>query len=168
MPELGPGPRAWVLSLPELDQKLAACLGRSALPSAVHQPIRALVFLWHDHLDSSHRISQDLHGQDGSFLHGIMHRREPDYGNAKYWFQRVGRHDCFPQLASKATALLGSKAQEALRKELAPGGDWDPFAFIDACEKAADRPGNPQSQLLREIQAAESQILLEKFGRSAA
>ena len=166
LPELGPGPRSAVLPLPELGQKIADCLRDSALPLTAHEPIRALVFLWHDHLDCSHRISQDLAGPDGSYLHGIMHRREPDYGNAKYWFQRVGRHICFPELASKAAALLQSQNGEFLSRELLSGGQWDPFAFIDACEKSAGKgESNSEAELLRCIQAMELELLLEHFCR---
>ena len=36
-----------------------------------------------DFLDESHSISQENHNPTGSFWHGILHRREPDYENAK-------------------------------------------------------------------------------------
>jgi hypothetical protein len=162
LPELGPGPRDSVLPLPELTQKITDCLEGSALPSTAHEPIRALVLLWHDHLDSSHRISQDLTGPDGSYLHGIIHRREPDYGNAKYWFHRVGRHVCFMELASQAAALLQSRNEGLL--ELISGDLWDPFAFIDACEKHAGKgESDAEAKLLRRLQAIEFELLLEHF-----
>lgn len=167
LPEIGPGPRASVLPLDDLTQKLDDCLARSALAAPAQQGIRALVLLWHDHLDASHSIAQDLPGGDGSLLHGVMHRREPDYGNAKYWFHRVGNHDCFPELARKAAALLQSKNETTLRHELVAGAQWDPFAFIDACEKAASRPGSvPRTDLLRAIQGIELELLLEHFCQS--
>ena len=52
----------------------------------------AAVWLLHDELDQSHRISQDVDTPTGSFWHGIMHRREGDFSNSKYWFARIGRH----------------------------------------------------------------------------
>src|SRR6266850_2535497 len=85
-PELGPGPRPGVESESQLNGKLKAFFIAAEIPVPKQQLLRALVLLWHDHLDSAHTISQDIHNSDGSFVHAIMHRREPDYGNSKYWF----------------------------------------------------------------------------------
>jgi len=164
LPDLGPGPRASVLPLDTLNAKLNEFFGSAKVPPAMHQPIRAAVLLWHDQLDASHRIAQDLPGADGSYLHAIMHRREPDYGNAKYWFHRVGKHPCFPKLAVRAASILKSEEHAALRAELMPKGEWDPFSFVDVCEQMAGRSASSvQIQLLREIQAAEFELLLDRF-----
>ena len=50
------------------------------------------LWLRNDFLDESHQISQSIETATGSYWHGIMHRREPDFSNAKYWFRRVGSH----------------------------------------------------------------------------
>src|SRR4029079_6033740 len=57
-------------------------------------PRACLAGLWlvYDFLDESHRISQDIDTSTGSFWHGVMHRREGDFSNGKYWFRRVGSH----------------------------------------------------------------------------
>ena len=116
---------------------------------------KAAALLWHDHLDESHTVSQNIGSIDGSFLHAMMHRREPDYPNAKYWFSRVGDHPCFPALASDVTEYLDAAGDEALAKCLAPGGHWDPFAFVDAVG-AAVRYGNPSEiGLLQHLQRIE-------------
>src|SRR5262249_24939293 len=101
LPPLGPGPRAGVRAQAELDRELAAMPQLAALPAERRELVRALVLLWHDHLEAAHTISQGIETADGAFVHGIMHRREPDYGNAKYWFRRVGRHPVFPSLAGR-------------------------------------------------------------------
>jgi len=48
--------------------------------------------------DESHEIVQNVHSHEGSFWHAILHRQEPDSGNAAYWFRRVGAHKIFRDL----------------------------------------------------------------------
>jgi hypothetical protein len=158
-PELGPGPRAGVLSVADIDQELEALWEKSSLSPKAQELVRATIYLWHDHLDASHSIAQGIETPDGSLVHGIMHRREPDYGNARYWFHRVGEHVCFPTLAERAASITSSVSP--LQKELLHSGKWDAFAFIDECEHAAKNPSH--ANLLREVQAAESRLLLEHF-----
>ena len=132
LPALGPEQRASAKPIAELGQAVDA-LG---LSPSVAILARSAALLWHDHLDASHDVSQDLPSADGSFLHGIMPRREPDYPNAKYWFRRAGDHPCYPALAGQVAAYLGVTGNEALAKRLVPGGQWDPFAFVDVVESA--------------------------------
>src|SRR6185295_3279275 len=60
---------------------------RSAL-EAMNAPATCRAGLWllQDFLDESHAISQDIDTREGSFWHAIMHRREPDASNSKYWW----------------------------------------------------------------------------------
>ena len=159
LPGLGPEVRSSAQTSAALGQAVDALgLGGAAAGLA-----KAAALLWHDHLDESHTVSQDIGSTDGSFLHGIMHRREPDYSNAKYWFHRVGDHPCFPALASAATDYLDAAGDEALTKRLAPGGHWDPFAFVDAVE-AAVHYGNPgEIESLQHVQRIEFETFAQSF-----
>jgi hypothetical protein len=151
-PPLGPERRPGTKSVADIERLLDA-----SAPLA-----RATVLLWHDHLDEAHQIVQDIDNADGSYLHAIMHRREPDYGNAKYWFRRVGQHPCFKPLADEAGKILAGET--TLLGRLIPRGEWDAFAFVDACEQAAKaKLTRDQSELLRQIQAVELRLLLERF-----
>ena len=161
--ELGPGPRSGVQSESELSLTLDSLLGETKLPPGRQQLIRSLVLLWHDHLDASHTISQGIETADGSFLHAIMHRREPDASNSKYWWRRVGHHPAFPEIARRVAGLLvdSRRREEAdLATRLVPGGKWNASAFVDACDAAKDKA---VIQTLREIQRIESKVLLEFF-----
>lgn len=92
------------------------------------------LWLYFDFLDESHAISQELHTPEGSYWHALMHRREQDFGNSKYWFHRVGRHAVFPILARSAAALV--QAETALppaARFLTTSSTWNPSAFVDLC-----------------------------------
>ena len=115
------------------------------------------LWLLHNFLDESHKLSQDIETPTGSYWHGLMHRREPDYGNAKYWFRRVGEPPLFPQLRAAGLELLGDeKGLDHYRKPLESGKTWDPFRMVDWCESANDER---DVAFLRALQAIEIQGL---------
>jgi hypothetical protein len=59
-------------------------------PIAAHPELVAGLWLYVDDLHRSHEVSQGIYTPVGSVWHGIMHRREGDYWNSKYWFQKAG------------------------------------------------------------------------------
>ena len=113
------------------------------------------VWLLYDHLDESHRISQHIDNASGSFWHGIMHRREGDFANAKYWFRSVGHHAIYDALAAEAEQL----ATEHEVAGLLPTADWDAAAFVDACQQAVQR-GNAAA-FCRAVQQREWELLFD-------
>jgi hypothetical protein len=128
-----------------------------------------LAGLWlvHGDGDRSHRYSQTIEDEgrhrSGNFWHGIMHRQEPDYGNAKYWFRRVESHPIFPELARRADRLFhgeSSTAAQSWRTKLGLPNRWDPLAFVDFCEVAATDCSSPLADLARHLQFVEMQLLL--------
>ena len=162
-PDLGPGPRAGTIALAELNHQLDAASSAAWPTQSSANLLRAAILLWHDHHDAAHEIVQDLSSPDGNYLHAILHRREPDYFNAKYWFRRVGQHPCHAELASRAAIILDASSDSMLKKKLLPRGGWDALAFVDACEISAS-PRVPWHDMLRQIQQAEFEILLATLG----
>ena len=65
---------------------------------ASNENLQAGLWLYVDELDRSHTISQGIHDSTGSFWHGIMHRREGDFGNSHYWFNKVGHHPAMDEI----------------------------------------------------------------------
>ena len=133
------------------------------------QPIRdqsmaeaclSAVWLYHNYLDQSHTLSQSITSATGSYWHGIMHRREPDAPNAKYWFRRVGHHPVFEEMAPLAAGLAGSAQVEKSAAFLQDETKWDPYAFIDLCD-AAMHGRSSLAELCRQIQLLEWQLLFD-------
>jgi hypothetical protein len=149
LPELGPGKpnetvRAALAAL-RIDSIFTVIRNREAAMGCLSG-----LWLYHDFLDESHKISQDLGGWIGSYWHGIMHRREPDPDNAKYWFRRVLDNPVFESLAGDAIEL-----------GLALKGEWDPFAFVDRCERERGT-GSEGEMACRRVQLREMQLLFER------
>ena len=67
----------------------------------------AAIWLLHDFLDESHEISQRIDTPEGSFWHAIMHRREGDFSNAKYWYRHVGDHPVFRRAQNTIASRMG-------------------------------------------------------------
>jgi hypothetical protein len=164
IPELGPKPRPDALDHDTLTKKLADVFKHSNISTPAQELIRALLLLWHDQLDAAHHVAQAIENADGSFIHGIVHRREPDYSNAGYWFRRVGGHECFPEIAARAKKLLDMESNPAWSAKLLAHGEWEPLAFIQLCASVEEKPSDdPQVLLLRKIQAIETEVLLDHF-----
>jgi hypothetical protein len=128
------------------------------------QPLKSALLLWNDNLTRAHEIAQEITTPTGSYLHGVMHRREPDYGNSKYWFQKVGDHPNFPSLRSSALELLAGPFRElaALRKAVDSSKTWDAFRMVDWCEEAERRAADdPVVRFLRALQAREIELLAD-------
>lgn len=157
--ELGPGrPNEAVrpqLQAFRLDQAFA---GRELKDHDMAAACWAGLWLYHDFLDESHRISQTIKSATGSYWHGLMHRREPDYNNAKYWFARVGMHPIFKFLHAEAVYLARTASPHPSTEFLREQSVWDPMAYIDLC--AACITGQSPAELLcRRIQQKEWELL---------
>jgi hypothetical protein len=95
-------------------------------------------------LNRSHEVSQNLETVEGSYWHGIMHRREGDFWNAKYWFRKVGPHPVFEQLAqhlSLANSTLPIQDLSSSTKVAA--------ALVDSCERALSSQPEQVNELQR-------------------
>ncbi|MGF1448299.1 MAG: hypothetical protein ACFB20_02655 [Opitutales bacterium] len=118
------------------------------------------IYLLHDHLDTSHTLSQSISGPTGSFWHGIMHRREPDYPNGKYWFARVGEHPIYDDLQSEACRLSEENPGTVKGLFICNQDHWNPDAFIDFVE-AVSGQGGPDEALALAIQQREWELLFD-------
>lgn len=81
-------------------------------PSPLSLPLQALWWDAKGDWDRAHTCAQDDGGPDGAAVHAYLHRKEPDPGNARYWYTRAGR--------PPATGSL-DREWDALVAELLPG-----------------------------------------------
>ncbi|MCZ2341584.1 MAG: hypothetical protein LC104_07275 [Bacteroidales bacterium] len=104
------------------------------------------LWLYFDYLEESHSLSQSLSTPEGSFWHAIMHRREPDAWNSKYWFRLVGDHPVFGQLREQ-TPTLGYVFTDAL-------------AFVDFVEQVRGT-GSAEEETAKTVQRLEWGLLFD-------
>jgi hypothetical protein len=139
----GKSPMALVRNSGASNQARSAIAGLSMPETA-----RAGLYLYAGCWDEAHETAQAIENPDGSYWHAIVHRQEPDAGNSSYWFRRVGRHPIFAALASRASEIDDTLA-----------GSWDPFAFVDYCERAGRQPSGDLERRALAIQQAEWELL---------
>lgn len=163
-----------------LAEQLAALdpdrmFGEGARIAGPHDAMAALsgLLLWNDALAASHTVSQGIETGNGSYWHGIMHRREPDWSNGKHWFRQVGRHPIFPALHVAALDALraaghGFRWATETAGLMESRGEWDPNAFIDWCQACEQEVLSPPSRaILEQIQNREIELLLDHCLRGA-
>ena len=146
--------------------------GASLKNTTFGEAIKSGLLLWNDALDESHNISQGLGDQTGSYWHGIMHRREPDYPNSKYWFGRVGTHPIFPALRERTLELFQetsnpSEALVEIGRTIEAQDAWDAYQFIDWCQAAEGDANSDVTRFLQQVQAEEIKLLLAYSYRNA-
>lgn len=125
----------------------------------------AALWLYQDELDRAHALGQEVETPEGNYWHGIMHRREGDFTNAKYWFRRVDEHPIHEMLAREAKVLARDVA-DPRGAPLRIQNAWDPFAFVDLCAIAVQE-GGEIAEACRRIQQREWELLFDYCFRKA-
>lgn len=113
--------------------------------------VLAGLWIYFADFEGAHRVAQDDTSRQGSYWHGILHRMEPDAGNAAYWFRRAGEHAIHAELAREARAIWAESP--------AP---WDAEQFVRFCEESR-RCGDEDGA--RAVQLLEWQLLFDFCAR---
>lgn len=161
LPELGSG-QPDLARLADLERRIPEALraSRKIVNEEMARAGMAGLWLHFDFLDTSHRISQEIGAVEGSYWHGVMHRREGDFGNASYWFRRAGELPFFAALGQEAAQMLASKGKHPELARLTRGDSWDPYRFVDICKACIN--GIPAiEEPCRQLQLLEWQHLFQ-------
>jgi hypothetical protein len=150
---------------------------QAASPVAAYAMLAGL-WLWHDGLDECHHIVQkspgDLHRAFSgdlqmmtstlAFWHAIMHRREGDFSNSKYWYARAAGHPVLQILASQAGSVVNqAPADKSLLRLVASG--WNPNAFVDLVESLHTDQADARHSPAVRLQQLEWKVLFEFCAR---
>lgn len=142
----------------------------------------AAMWLWHDALDECHqivqkspadldpihpRINQREMTETLSFWHAIMHRREGDFSNSKYWYARCASHPLRRSMASYANDVLHPLPADKSLLRLVRDG-WDPNAFVDLVEQVHNQPSDLRHGAAVALQKIEWRLLFDYCTRFAA
>ncbi len=111
-----------------------------------------------DAIPEAHVVFQEAKGDHGSYWHGMVHRREGDFDNARYWFRRAGELPFFSELHRVASAHSAVMARQS---------NWDPYLFTGECEQARFGETEGLDQLAA-LQLAEFEVLFDYCWRKSA
>lgn len=145
-----------------LSEKEAGVAKSQSLPL-----LQAALYLCFDCFDEAHNIANDHEGTvAGNWIHAILHRREPDASNSKYWYARVNLPaKVFSTIGEEVLWLLKNTSDhelESLLKKMEKSKSWEPAAFVDLCDKYREKDSKSQPyRLLAVFQEIEWRTLAE-------
>lgn len=169
---------------PYLDRSTPEALfeGRGPVSTAASRLVLAGLYQQNDDLEASHTLCQEVDRECGlpeaSYWHGIVHRREPDFSNARGWFRKAEGLGALPEIHRAAGAFLqrvlqmpeyGESREVALQflRHLQSHGTWDPLYFLDLCEACTTGGSTEAQRLLEEAQEVEFTTLFDWTYRMA-
>jgi hypothetical protein len=128
--------------------------------------VLSALWLWHDYLDESHTISQRVEDPTGSFWHAIMHRREGDFGNSKYWYAKCRSHPMLESIAAQANPIIARADADKGLLRLTMSG-WNGPAFVDYVQSVHESPSDPRYPIAVALQQVEWRALFDHCVRQA-
>ncbi|MBW0000417.1 MAG: hypothetical protein JO015_15065 [Verrucomicrobia bacterium] len=102
--------------------------------------VRALLWYTAGNLNAAHEIVQPMSGPDGAYIHGMIHRVEGDFDNARYWFSRAAAHPASAEIYRHAVVNSQAIAAHPL---------WDPVYVTDLVEESGTGISEELATVLR-------------------
>ncbi|MBV8565812.1 MAG: hypothetical protein JO273_10190 [Methylobacteriaceae bacterium] len=87
-------------------EEFRASLGSQAPPAGLALALQTLWWEAKGDWDKAHECAMADDGRDGAWVHGYLHRKEGDRGNARYWYRLAGKPEPSEALAQEWAAIL--------------------------------------------------------------
>jgi hypothetical protein len=117
--------------------------------------IRSLLFFLAGGIEQAHRIVQELSTTDAAYIHGMIHRIDDDFDNARYWFRRAPMEAAAAEMYRRAAANSLTVASHSI---------WDPILLTDLVETSRTAGVTDE---LRAILTIEFEVLLQFLSDTA-
>lgn len=82
-------------------------------PAGLGKLLQALWYEAHGDWDRAHKLAQSQKGKAAAAVHAYLHRKEGDYSNADYWYERAGSVRPRGALEKEWEALVIALSNEA-------------------------------------------------------
>jgi len=129
----------------------ASLAGDSLLVPHAFDVIRGGLLYALDDLAGCHEFFQNTACDLVGYWQGMMHRREADFENARYWFRRSGALPFFDTLHHKAALISADVAKQL---------SWDPYLFTGNCEQQRFGGELSEPELVK-VQQAEFEVVFD-------
>lgn len=110
---------------------------------AVDELVKGILHLLNDDLMSAHRVAMSMEDENAKYLHALVHRREGDFSNARYWLKTLREQPVWSELKNQQP-------------------DWCPLKFLAWCESCAEGHAAKPCARLEEMQAKEMCAFFKK------
>ncbi len=152
-----PGSYERIIQLREATEE-ALLGGRPVKDPALVPLLRAALFYFHNALPDSHALLNTASGDLAAYWHGMVHRREGDFENARHWMRRAGTQPTFAEMHARACDGSPHMARQT---------GWDPFLFIHLCEQFRFGAEEFRTEI-GALQRAEFDVMFSYLWRHAA
>ena len=138
-----------------------AIAAKAVASSGLNPLAQGALYLYLDCFEEAHNVANEREGTwEGNWLHAMLHRREPDAVNSKYWYARVKAPEgAYRSIGWAVLEVLGQKPPkgfEDLARKVHKSCLWEPDPFVDLCDKVrVEDPASAPYRLLVRLQETE-------------
>ena len=142
---------------PELFERIIAADdeliagGKTVGDETMFSLVRGALLYAVDALAQTHALVQKVNSDEAAYWHGMVHRREGDFDNARYWFRRAGTLAFFPALHRAAAEHSPTMSRQQ---------NWDAYLVTGQCEQVRFGADDLTAELLK-LQRTEFEVLFD-------